>query len=150
MVIADASGVLEMHLDAAVGLLLYDRSRRRAAACRVETCDWDPARPFREQVDVHAMALLSRLLAGGSRPEAIEVFVFGADASTGPPPPPPGGPAGSRVGACGRPTMVYGRAPGLGPRRMEFEVATGRMLLEDVADGGRESPRPPIEAEGPR
>jgi hypothetical protein len=129
MLVADRSAVLRLRLEGAVGFVLYDRRRRRAAAglFRLEP-PHGGGRSMRSRIGEYAETLLCRLVADGGRPEDVEIFALGP-AFDG------GAPRAPGDLAVGKVLLAYGPAAGGAARTAIFEVASGRMTIEGVADG---------------
>ena len=125
MTLANGEVLLEMKLDGAVGLILYDRSRRVAAAGMVNAGGRGSGRRLRRRLDRCAMTLLGRLLEAGSRPGAIEVFALGPvfDPLVAPE-------RAAISGVPGTVSMAWGPAHERLPRRVEFSVSSGRLVME--------------------
>jgi len=129
MLVADRSAVLHMRLGGAVGFVLYDRDRCRAAAGLVSLASPGGGHerlPLR--VNQCAALLLHRLVAEGSEPERIEIFALGPGLQSG------RFSVNSEFGegAPARVLLAY-EPSGRGPaRNAVFEVASGRMVLEGV------------------
>jgi hypothetical protein len=131
MTLCDAGVILDMELDGTIGLILYDRSRSLAAAGMVEAeMGGGGGEAVRRKLDLCAMALLGQMLRRGACPGSVEVFALGPAFD-------------SRWTATGRPTttggsvvsLAYGSS-GLGsPRRVEFDVSCGRLVMEAMAGG---------------
>jgi hypothetical protein len=125
IVVADGSAVLEMVLDGSVGMVIYDRTRRLAAASKLRLgSDGGSSASIRERTSSASLALLTRLAARGCKLECLEVFALGAvDATTlGT------GPAGQRLR---RVSLAIGLPETPGARRVEFDVALGRIVVEE-------------------
>ena len=130
-VVADQSAVLEMLLDGCAGMIMYDGSRKLAAASVIEK---QPRRPtnegFRERVNARGLALLRKLLQQGGGLESVEIFAFGADCL--PTAPTPAELGRSELPVWGKVAMVH-VPPGCGQvRRVEFDVSLGRIVLEEA------------------
>ena len=131
IVVADESVVLEMVLDGSVGMIIYDRSRRLAAASKLRVRDEDGSSTgIRERTSSASLALLTRLANMGCELESLEIFALGAvDATTlGT------GPGGSRLR---RVSLALGLPDGSDARRVEFDVGRGRIVVEPFAGRGR-------------
>ncbi len=134
LVVADASAVLEMILDRSVGIILYDRFSRRAAASqvRLDTGSKD-AKAEAERVDKSGLDLLISLLRSGSNADDIEIFSFGAHA------PLKGAPGTEAlkpaIGSGCQVTGTYSPCERGIARRIEFEICSGRMLVEEGPGG---------------
>jgi len=135
IVVADGSAVLEMLLDGCVGMVLYDRSRSIAAAGLVRVApEASAGLDLRERVDACNLTLLAELSRRGGSLDSLEIFALGSMFDSGGPASPPGPLAGSKVPLAYAPALV-GAA-----RRMEFDVSSGRVVLEHMsvspAEGG--------------
>ncbi len=128
MLVADRSAVLHMQLGGAVGFILYDRRRCRAAAGLIGLGQLGVADELlAPRVNQCAAMLLHKLVADGSQPESIEIFALG--------------PAFERNDlkqvagdAPAKVLMAYEPAQEGVARTVVFEVSTGRMVIEAVAD----------------
>ncbi len=131
-VLADGSVVLELRLVGSVGVILYDRRRRLAAAGQVRA-DGEAA-SLRERVDAASLGLLVRMIQRGSDPEHLEIFALGMGDG-------PAGGAWSSAGADlslprGRVALAYSSPEGGRGRRVEFDVAAGRIVIEEAPPAG--------------
>jgi hypothetical protein len=125
IVVADDSAVLEMVLDESVGMIIFDRGRRLAAASKL--CvrpSQESGKDIRERTSSASLALLTRLAALGCRPESLEIYALGAvDA---------GAFSGKdRKAAPSRVAFAMGLSAEGGARRVEFDVAAGRIVVEE-------------------
>lgn len=130
-ILADGSVVLEMRLAGSMGVILYDRRRRLAAACQVRA-DGEAAR-LREMLDAASLGLLVRMIQRGSDPEHLEIFALGTGEG------PAGGPwpAGAELPLPqGRVALAYSTSESGQCRRVEFDVAAGRIVIEEGPPAG--------------
>ncbi|MHC4914611.1 MAG: hypothetical protein ACYTGB_03885 [Planctomycetota bacterium] len=126
-VVADDSAVLELTLDGSLAIILYDRRSRLAAACFVGE-EGSDRESLRDRMDSHGLKLLHEMIVRGSAPDSIEMFAFG------PGPAPEGGAGRERAHdgpICARPALVHSDGHGAVVRRVEFDVRSGRMLIEE-------------------
>ena len=124
IVVADASAVLEMFLDGSVGMIIYDRRLRLAAASKLPLKPGGgETRDIGERTRAAALALLARLVRRGCDADALEVFALGAPGEEFP----PAEPAWRRLG---RPSLAMGSTGAGRARRVEFDVGLGRIVIE--------------------
>ncbi len=122
-VVADRSAVLEMSVSGSAVMVVYDRSRQMASAAHFLLPDPKAGAGN----DAVPLRLLSQLVERGSDPESLEIYAVG-----------PGLPAvlgveseedlPGRIPA--RVALDCGASNVRGPRRVEFDVAMGRIVVE--------------------
>jgi hypothetical protein len=125
ILVADESVVLEMVLDDSVGMIIYDRGKHLAAASKL--CLRPPGgrcTSIRERTSSTSLALLARLASLGCSPERLEIFALGAlDGVT----------LGTRPGdgRLRHVAFAMGLPRQREARRVEFDVALGRIVVEE-------------------
>ncbi len=127
IVVADGSCVLEMFLGGSVGMIIYDRGRRLAAASKLALAPGGGAlRSIEERTSAACLALLTRLARRGCDPEALEIFALGAQAGDG-------WPARLAVRGASRISLAVDSWGREATRRVEFDVGLGRIVIEQGA-----------------
>lgn len=127
--LVDESVVLELVLHRSIGMIVYDRSRRLAAASKISISGKSSrSSAVRESAGSASLALLARLCRLGCSLDHLEVYALGA------PFPPPGAGSASSVLHVDL-AMALPFAPGV--RRVEFDVAIGRIVIEGPPLAGR-------------
>ncbi len=124
IVVADGSCVLEMFLGGSVGMIIYDRDRRLAAASKLSLAPggWGTG-SIGERTSAASLTLLTRLAQWGCDPEALEIFALGAQTGDG-------WPAGLGVRGAGRISLAVDTWGREATRRVEFDVGLGRIVIE--------------------
>jgi len=122
--IADESVVLEMVLDESVGMIIYDRNRRLAAASKLALQPEDGSTAsIHERTGSASLALLSRLAQRGCDPDSLEIYALGAVDTDSL--------SGSAKGLR-RVSMAMGLSSKSEARRVEFDVGVGRIVVEQM------------------
>ncbi len=125
IVVADHDVILELVLDDAAGIIVYDRARKLAAAAVISAAGPADGHPAREQAGRATRAMLSRMLKAGCRPEGLEIFALGTLLATS-----PQARRGPEAFGRSRVTLAYGPQHLPAPLRAEFDVGLGRIVLE--------------------
>lgn len=127
IVVADHDVVLELLLDDAAGIIVYDRARKLAAAAVISADGPAEGRSGRERAGRAVRAMLSRMLKAGCRPEGLEIFALGTQLATS-----PLARRGPDIFERARVTLAYGPQHSPAPLRAEFDVGLGRIVLESA------------------
>lgn len=124
IVVADASCVLEMFLGGSVGMIIYDRDRRLAAASKLALApDGEALGNIGERTSAACLTLLARLARRGCDPDALEIFALGAQGGDA-------WPAGLAARGASRISLAVDSRGREATRRVEFDVGLGRIVIE--------------------
>jgi chemotaxis receptor (MCP) glutamine deamidase CheD len=118
--VADSSAVLEMTLDGAVGMIIYDRTLRLAAASKLDLHPGtDTETSISERTCSASRSLLARLITLGCDPDNLEIYALGAVRT-------------EDLAASGLRRVVFALSQAAAGRgqRIEFDVDRGRIVVE--------------------